>query len=161
MRIEAHGTLDLQNLLDELTNICIERWGKTVDQEQNEHYYLTFFSAHHILAFYDFFRSIDYSYDDLYNNFHASNQEIAIDHHILDQIAKNIHPTNGLDSESIKILCSEICDHATCVTSNMSGQNKTQWNKGSSFKSRKAPHTFLISDNINFETLVQQWLIVN
>ncbi|CAG8516842.1 13056_t:CDS:10, partial [Gigaspora margarita] len=185
MRIEAHRTLDLQNLLDELTNICIKDGKK---------------------------QSIDYSYDDLYDNFHASNQEfvrilfeadflltlckigeekyslqnvtfftnhrsflepwqilicrskttsektslfikrsfiaakniykdylfcianveyidfkikynLAVDHHILDQFAENIHPINGLDSESIKILCSEICDHATCMTSNMSRQD--------------------------------------
>ncbi|CAG8610850.1 25731_t:CDS:2, partial [Gigaspora rosea] len=40
----------------------------------------------------------------------------AMNLHILDQFAENIHPTNGLDSESRKILYSEICDHATCVT---------------------------------------------
>ncbi|KAF0349572.1 hypothetical protein F8M41_015462 [Gigaspora margarita] len=36
----------------------------------------------------------------------------------LDQFAKNIQPTNGLDSESMEILYSEICDHDTCITSN-------------------------------------------
>ncbi|CAG8782376.1 24048_t:CDS:2, partial [Gigaspora rosea] len=81
---------------------------------------------------------------------------LAMNHHILDQFAENIHPTNGLDSESTKILYSEICDHATCVTSNMSGQGKTEWIKCSSFKSRKAPRTLVISDSINFGTLVQQ-----
>ncbi|KAF0557212.1 e3 ubiquitin-protein ligase [Gigaspora margarita] len=79
-----------------------------------------------------------------------------MNHHILDQFAENIHPTNGLDSESMKILYSEICDHATCITSNMSRQGKTEWIKNSSFKSRKALHTLLISDNVNFRTLVQQ-----
>ncbi|CAG8470531.1 17412_t:CDS:2, partial [Cetraspora pellucida] len=330
---EAHGTLDLQQLLDKLTN-DMEKWEKIVDQAQNEHYYLTFFSARHILAFYDYFRSIDHAHNDENDNFHASNKEIcqnlvrfvndkaelpqlpnwtgkwpnvqsevdflptlrkigatlhniftdipqrirpipdkvepviadtvfkgkifvadchsrslvpnvilslftnhrsfpepwqilicrstttaeeislfikrsfiaakngyhdylfcianvefldfelqynlvktirifqkeepnyllalvctrekAMNHHILDQFSENIHPTNGLDSESMEILYSVICDNAMCVTSNMSGQGKTEWIKESSFRLGKAPRTLLIGDNVNFGTLVQQ-----
>ncbi|CAG8487006.1 22028_t:CDS:2, partial [Racocetra persica] len=332
-RMEAHGTFDLQQLLDELT-VDMERWETVVDQAQNEHYYLTFFSACHILAFYDYFRKIDHTYDGENDNFHASNREIcqnlvrfvnneaqlpqspnwtgewpvvqseagflptlrkigailhdiftdiprrirpipdcvepviadtvfkgkifvadchsrslvpnvilslfinyrsfpepwqilicrstttaeeislfikrsfiaakkgyenclfcianvefldfelqynlvktirifqeketnyllalvctrekAMNHHILDQFAENVYPTNGLDSESMKILYTEICDNAICVTSNMSGQGKTEWIKESSFRLGKTPRTLLISDNINFGTLVRQ-----
>ncbi|CAG8529977.1 19075_t:CDS:2, partial [Dentiscutata erythropus] len=333
MHEEAHGTLNLQQLLDKLTN-DMEKWEKIVDKAQNDHYYLTFFSARHILAFYDYFRSIDHANIDENNNFHASNQEIcqnlvkfvndkaklpllpnwigewptvqseadflptlrkigatlhkiftdipprnrpipddvepiiadtvfkgkifvadchsrslvpnvilslftnhrsfpepwqilicrstttaeevslfikrsfiaakngykdylfcianvefldfelqynlvktirifqkeetnyllalvctrekATNHHILDQFSENIHPTNGLNLESMKILYSKICSDAMCVTSNMSGQGKTEWIKKSSFSFRKAPRTLLISDNVNFGTLVRQ-----
>ncbi|CAG8772926.1 3359_t:CDS:2, partial [Dentiscutata erythropus] len=44
MHEEAHGTLDLQKLLDKLTN-DMEKWEKIIDKAQNDHYYLTFFSA--------------------------------------------------------------------------------------------------------------------
>ncbi|CAG8765504.1 37636_t:CDS:1, partial [Gigaspora margarita] len=71
------------------------------------------------------------------------------------QFAKNIHPTSGLDMESIKILYSTICDNAICMTSNMSSQGKTEWIKESSFRLGKAPCTLLINNNVNFKTLVR------
>ncbi|CAG8805262.1 11607_t:CDS:1, partial [Dentiscutata erythropus] len=73
MHEEAHGILNLQKLLDKLTN-DMEKWEKIVDQAQNEHYYLTFFSAHHILTFYYYFKSIEQTHD--YEN-DVSNKEIC------------------------------------------------------------------------------------
>ncbi|CAG8507631.1 2484_t:CDS:2, partial [Racocetra fulgida] len=83
-------------------------------------------------------------------------REKSINHHILEQFTENVHPTNGLDDESMKLLYTEICRNSICVTSNMSGQGKTEWIKESSFKQKKVPRTLLISDKINFETLVQK-----
>ncbi|CAG8754625.1 6076_t:CDS:1, partial [Cetraspora pellucida] len=83
-------------------------------------------------------------------------REKGINHHILDQFSENIQNTNGLDTESMKLLYSEICDDATCVTSDMSGQGKTEWIKDFSFRLGKSPRTLLISDNVNFGTLVRQ-----
>ncbi|CAG8817576.1 6222_t:CDS:1, partial [Dentiscutata erythropus] len=83
-------------------------------------------------------------------------REKATNHHILDQFSENIHPTNGLDLESMKILYSKICSNAMCVTSNMSGQGKTEWIKESSFELGKVPRTLLINDDVNFSTLVRK-----
>ncbi|CAG8450996.1 12083_t:CDS:2, partial [Cetraspora pellucida] len=70
MRMEVDGTTNLQYLVDKL-NDDMKNWEKIVDQAQNEHYYLTFFSARHILAFYDYFRNVHNEND----NLHMSNQE--------------------------------------------------------------------------------------
>ncbi|KAF0511754.1 e3 ubiquitin-protein ligase [Gigaspora margarita] len=83
-------------------------------------------------------------------------REKSINHHILEQFTENVHPTNGLGEGSMKILYSEICNNSVCVTSNMSGQGKTEWIKESSFKKGKVLRTLLISDKVNFETLVKK-----
>ncbi|CAG8574000.1 16629_t:CDS:10, partial [Gigaspora margarita] len=83
-------------------------------------------------------------------------REKSINHHILEQFTENVHPTNGLCEESMKILYSEMCSNSECVTSNMSGQGKTEWIKESSFKKGKVPRTLLISDKVNFESLVRK-----
>ncbi|KAF0511752.1 e3 ubiquitin-protein ligase [Gigaspora margarita] len=83
-------------------------------------------------------------------------REKCINHHILEQFTENVHPTNGLDERSMKLLYSEICNNSVCVTSNLSGQGKTEWIKESSSKKGKVLHTLLISDKVNFETLVQK-----
>ncbi|CAG8632902.1 13269_t:CDS:10, partial [Gigaspora margarita] len=83
-------------------------------------------------------------------------REKCINHHILEQFAENVYSTNGLDERSMKLLYSEICNNSVCVTSNLSGQGKTEWIKESSSKKGKALRTLLISDKVNFETLVQK-----
>ncbi|CAG8542187.1 4803_t:CDS:2, partial [Acaulospora colombiana] len=83
-------------------------------------------------------------------------REKGTNHHILDQFAENVHVTNGLDAKSMKMLYEEICPDVVCVTSNMSGQGKTEWIKESSFRKGKVPRTLLISDNAYFKTLVRQ-----
>ncbi|CAG8716359.1 6386_t:CDS:2, partial [Acaulospora morrowiae] len=62
MRIEARDVSELQDVLDKLTQ-DLKIWEDVVDRAQNEHYYLTFFSAHHILAFYNYFRTDNPGHD--------------------------------------------------------------------------------------------------
>ncbi|CAG8444408.1 26262_t:CDS:10 [Dentiscutata erythropus] len=85
-------------------------------------------------------------------------REKSINHHILEQFTEYVHPTNGLDEGSMKLLYSKICKdskNSVCVTSNMSGQGKTEWIKESSFKKQKVLRTLLISDKVSFEALVK------
>ncbi|CAG8668949.1 16531_t:CDS:2, partial [Acaulospora morrowiae] len=62
MKIEARGVSELQDVLDKLTQ-DLKTWEDMVDRAQNKHYYLTFFSAHHILAFYNYFRADNHERD--------------------------------------------------------------------------------------------------
>ncbi|CAG8604391.1 25094_t:CDS:2, partial [Cetraspora pellucida] len=50
------GTTDMRDLLTKLKE-DLHNWKQVVDEAQEEHYYLTFFPARHILAFYDYFTS--------------------------------------------------------------------------------------------------------
>ncbi|CAG8759712.1 20936_t:CDS:2, partial [Cetraspora pellucida] len=50
------GTTDMRDLLTKLKE-DLQNWKQVVDEAQEEHYYLTFFPARHILAFYDYFTS--------------------------------------------------------------------------------------------------------
>ncbi|CAG8622504.1 10299_t:CDS:10 [Gigaspora margarita] len=50
------GTIEMRNLLAKFKEV-LQLWKKVVDEAQEQHYYLTFFPARHILAFYDYFTS--------------------------------------------------------------------------------------------------------
>ncbi|CAG8815743.1 35456_t:CDS:2, partial [Gigaspora margarita] len=50
------GTTEMRNLLTKFKE-DLQHWKNVVDEAQEQHYYLTFFPARHILAFYDYFTS--------------------------------------------------------------------------------------------------------
>src|SRR6266542_6637576 len=78
-------------------------------------------------------------------------------HHILDQFSENVHPTNGLSNVAMKAIYCELRPNVTCVTSDLSGQGKTEWIKQESFKRRLIPKTFLISDGASYNSLTRQF----
>ncbi|CAG8447585.1 8222_t:CDS:10, partial [Acaulospora morrowiae] len=62
MKIEARGVSELQCVLNKLAR-DLKTWEDMVDRAQNKHYYLTFFSALDILAFYKYFRTNNHERD--------------------------------------------------------------------------------------------------
>src|SRR5688572_30009559 len=83
-------------------------------------------------------------------------REKGLNHHILDQFSQDVHTTNGLSGESMKILYHELCPKATSVSSGLSGQGKTEWIRQSSFLKKLTPKSLLISDGVDFRTLVRK-----
>ncbi|RHZ50618.1 hypothetical protein Glove_494g23 [Diversispora epigaea] len=77
-------------------------------------------------------------------------------HHILDQFSTEVVITNGLSNETMKDIYSKLCPNVACVSSDLSGQGKSEWIKQSSYLKHKIPRSFLISDEINFSKLVRQ-----
>ncbi|RIA83302.1 hypothetical protein C1645_834051 [Glomus cerebriforme] len=82
--------------------------------------------------------------------------ETGMHHHILDQFSENVHPTIGLSDSAMKAIFRELCPKVTCVTSDLSGQGKTEWIKQQSYRKGQVPKSFLISDGANFNSLVRQ-----
>ncbi|RHZ80791.1 hypothetical protein Glove_132g18 [Diversispora epigaea] len=80
--------------------------------------------------------------------------EAEIRHHILDQFSTEVVITNGLCGETMKDIYSQLCPGVACVSSDLSGQGKSEWVKQSSYLKHKIPRSFLISDEINFNKLV-------
>ncbi|CAG8439539.1 3367_t:CDS:10 [Acaulospora colombiana] len=83
-------------------------------------------------------------------------QEIGVHHHILDQFSQDVIATNGLGVETMKDIYHQLCPYAVCVSSDLSGQGKSEWIKQSSYLRQKVPRGFLISDGVNFSKLVHQ-----
>ncbi|RIA83496.1 hypothetical protein C1645_880465, partial [Glomus cerebriforme] len=83
-------------------------------------------------------------------------REQELHHHILDQFLQNVHETNGLSGEAMKTLYHELCSKIMSVSSDLSGQGKTEWIKQSSFSEKLTPKSFLISDGADFGTLVHR-----
>lgn len=75
-------------------------------------------------------------------------------HHILDQFSQDAHSTNGLNAEAMKAIYHDLCSNITCVSSDVSGQGKTEWIKQVSLKKKNDLHSFLINDGANYESLV-------
>jgi len=84
-------------------------------------------------------------------------KEAGMHHHILDQFVSDVHATDGLNTESMKEIYKELCQNVIRVSSDLSGQGKTEWIKEDSFTKKKMPRSFLISDGINFGKLVRQF----
>jgi hypothetical protein len=82
--------------------------------------------------------------------------ETGMNHHILDQFSENVHPTIGLSDTAMKAIYRELCPKVICVTSELSGQGKTEWIKQESHRKRLVPKSFLISDGANYNSLVKQ-----
>ncbi|CAG8834372.1 13879_t:CDS:1, partial [Cetraspora pellucida] len=83
-------------------------------------------------------------------------REGSFHHHILDQFSQDVHSTNGLNAEAMKTIYRDICSNVICVSSDLSGQGKTEWIKQVSFEKKKLLRSFLISDGADFGSLVRQ-----
>ncbi|CAG8477178.1 1481_t:CDS:10, partial [Racocetra fulgida] len=84
-------------------------------------------------------------------------QEPGMHHHILDQFSEDVRVTNGLSTKSMKESYRAICEKVICVTSDLSGQGKTEWIKQESYRKMVIPRTFLINDGADFGKLVRQF----
>ncbi|GBC05045.1 hypothetical protein RclHR1_00600008 [Rhizophagus clarus] len=82
--------------------------------------------------------------------------ETGMNHHILDQFSENVHPTIGLSDAAMKAIYRELCPKVVCVTSELSGQGKTEWIKQESHRRHLVLKSFLISDGANYNSLVKQ-----
>ncbi|CAJ0853279.1 18836_t:CDS:2 [Entrophospora sp. SA101] len=83
-------------------------------------------------------------------------REPGIHHHILDQFSQDVCVTNGLNTESMKTIFHDLCPNVTSLSSDLSGQGKTEWIKQDSFEKGKVTCSLLISDGLNFSKLVSQ-----
>src|SRR5204862_184457 len=83
--------------------------------------------------------------------------EAGTHHHILDQFSLDVHDTNGLSAEAMKGIYRELCQNVICVSSDLSGQGKSEWIKEESIIKEKFPRSFLISDGIDFNGLVRKF----
>ncbi|CAI2194854.1 13146_t:CDS:2, partial [Funneliformis geosporum] len=84
-------------------------------------------------------------------------REAGMHHHILDQFSLDVHVTNGLSTETMIEIYHNLCKNVIAVSSDLSGQGKTEWIKESSYKKKKITHSFLISDGIEYNRLVHQF----
>ncbi|GBC04617.1 hypothetical protein RclHR1_05780008 [Rhizophagus clarus] len=78
---------------------------------------------------------------------------------ILDQFSLEAREINGFDTEITGItqeVYQELFTHVTCVSSDLSGQGKTEWIKETSHSKQKIPLGFLISDNMDLKYLVNK-----
>jgi hypothetical protein len=82
--------------------------------------------------------------------------EAGMHHHFLDQFSLDVQATNGLNTESMREIYREFCQNVTRVSSNLSGQGKTEWIRETSFTKKKIPRCFLIRDDMDFCRLVCQ-----
>jgi len=83
-------------------------------------------------------------------------REPGLHHHILDQFSQDVYATNGLNTESMKSIFHDLCPSVSSVSSDLSGQGKTEWIKHDSFEKGKVTRSLLISDGLNFSKLVSQ-----
>ncbi|CAI2170802.1 7188_t:CDS:10 [Funneliformis geosporum] len=81
---------------------------------------------------------------------------IGMHNHIVDQFSENIHTADGLDTIAMRSIYRKLCPKVTCVTSELSGQGKTQFIKQEISKNKKNMVTFLISDGASFNSLIRQ-----
>ncbi|CAG8510048.1 23700_t:CDS:10 [Cetraspora pellucida] len=84
------------------------------------------------------------------------NSEGGMHHHILDQFSQDVQATNGLSSGAMSTIYQKLCSNVTCVSSDLSGQGKTEWIRQECFTNNKLPKSFLISDGADFGKLVRQ-----
>ncbi|PKY42427.1 hypothetical protein RhiirA4_397377 [Rhizophagus irregularis] len=84
-------------------------------------------------------------------------RETGMHHHILDQFSSDVHATNGLNTEAMRGIYKELCKNVVRVSSDLSGQGKTEWIKENSFSKGKFIRSFLISDGMEFGRLVRQF----
>jgi hypothetical protein len=88
-------------------------------------------------------------------------REKGLHHHILDQFSQEVHATNGLSGEAMKTLYHELCPNVMSISSELSGQGKTEYIRQSSFSKKLTPKSFLISDGVDFGTLVHRLKEIN
>ncbi|CAG8535691.1 30956_t:CDS:10, partial [Gigaspora margarita] len=83
-------------------------------------------------------------------------RENGVHHHILDQFSERVCPTNGLGEYTMTNMYKELCPNVFCVTSDLSGQGKSEYIKNASFEKDLIIRSLLISDNIRFDELVRK-----
>ncbi|CAG8850507.1 41838_t:CDS:1, partial [Gigaspora margarita] len=83
-------------------------------------------------------------------------REHGMHHHILDQFSEYVHITNGLNADSMRNIYKELCPNVFTISSDLSGQGKTEWIKECSHSYELVPRSILISDGVTFEKLVKQ-----
>ncbi|CAG8447095.1 15140_t:CDS:10 [Dentiscutata erythropus] len=83
-------------------------------------------------------------------------REKGMHHHILDQFSEHVHVTEGLGAESMRNIYKELCPNVVAVSSDLSGQGKTEWIKERSFENDLIPRSFLVSDGMTFGELVRR-----
>ncbi|CAB4437490.1 unnamed protein product [Rhizophagus irregularis] len=84
-------------------------------------------------------------------------RENGIHHHILDQFSSDVVVTDGLNNEAMREIYRELCQNVIRVSSDLSGQGKTEWIKEDSFNKKRFPRSFLISDDMEFGRLVRKF----
>ncbi|CAB4393294.1 unnamed protein product [Rhizophagus irregularis] len=83
-------------------------------------------------------------------------QKSEMSNYILDQFSLEAQEINELDAETLKEVYQELFTNITCISSDLSGQGKTEWIKDVSYSKQKIPLSFLISDNMNLKCLVNK-----
>jgi hypothetical protein len=84
-------------------------------------------------------------------------REAGMYHHILDHFSLDVQATHGLNTDMMREIYQKLCPNVIRVSSDLSGQGKTEWIKEESLAKGKFPHRFLISDGIEFGRLVRQF----
>ncbi|UZO21060.1 uncharacterized protein OCT59_013464 [Rhizophagus irregularis] len=84
-------------------------------------------------------------------------RENGMHHHILDQFSSDVHATNGLINDAMRGIYKELCKNVIRISSDLSGQGKTEWIKEDSFNKKRFPRSFLISDGMELGRLVRQF----
>ncbi len=74
--------------------------------------------------------------------------ESEMPNYILDQYSLEVQEIKVLDTETMQEIYQEFCPDILCISSDLSGQGKTEWIKEASFSKRKIPYNFLISDDV-------------
>ncbi|CAG8532935.1 25732_t:CDS:10, partial [Dentiscutata erythropus] len=93
------------------------------------------------------------------NQFHLALiccREKGMHHHILDQFSEYVHVTKGLSADLMRSIYKILCPDVVTVSSDLSGQGKTEWIKEQSFERGLFPRNFLISDGATFENLARK-----
>ncbi|PKB94380.1 hypothetical protein RhiirA5_438939 [Rhizophagus irregularis] len=181
---ELQGTDEMKVYLKSLKE-KLKKWQDIVDLAHEKWYYLTFFSAHHILSFfaskkgYDkhLFCIVNLELLDIELQFYFVNyfkgmqskytnesyllallccQQTGRSNFILDHYSLEVREINELDAETLQEDYQELFKNITCVSSDLSGQGKTEWIKETSYSKQKIPLSFLISDNMDLECLVNK-----
>ncbi|CAB4390856.1 unnamed protein product [Rhizophagus irregularis] len=82
---------------------------------------------------------------------------IEMHHHILDEFSSDAYVTNGLNTHAMREIYKELCQNVIRVSSELSGQGKTDWIKEDSLSKERFACSFLISDGMDFSRLVRQF----
>ncbi|GBC06549.1 hypothetical protein RclHR1_06900002 [Rhizophagus clarus] len=76
--------------------------------------------------------------------------------YILDYHSFDVQEINELDAEILQEVYRGLFSKITCITSDLSGQGKTEWIKETSYSKQKTPLSFLISDKMDLKYLVNK-----
>jgi hypothetical protein len=83
-------------------------------------------------------------------------QETGVHHHVLDQFSEYVRGSSGLDFESMTNIYMKLSPNVTCVTSDLSGQGKTEHIKQASLSFNLSPRSILVNDMVDFSSLVHK-----